>query len=711
MAVPVTMPALGESVVEGTVTRWLKQVGDAVAVDEPLLEVSTDKVDTEIPSPVAGVLLEINAQEDDVIEVGGQLALVGEPSDATGTSASRGPGPSTYAAPPGPAAAGTRSPEPPAAAGPSPSAPSPTAPSFPAPPTGSPLGSFPPPPSGARPATPAPPAGSAPPLSQQPAAAAPSRANPGPSFTGPSFTGPSFTGPSFPGLATPGVTTPGVAADTTPEAPGPRPPAASSPPAAVPPAPATPSGAASASAADGGTEVKLPALGESVTEGTVTRWLKQVGDTVAVDEPLLEVSTDKVDTEIPSPVAGVVSEIRVAEDEVADVGAVLAVIGSAVSAPAPAASPEPAPAVSPAPEPKPGPAPTAPVAPSAAPSPAPAPAAAPAAAPVAAAPTSSTGTGSPTGGAYVTPLVRKMAKQGDVDLAAVVGTGVGGRVRKEDVQAVIDSRAAAAAAAVAPTPPAAPTVTPVPMPRPEPSPLRGTTEKLSRLRRVIADRMIESLQVSAQLTSVVEVDVTRIAHLRAAHKESFLARNGVKLTYMPFFCLAAVEALQQFPQVNASLDMAEGTVTYHGSEHLGIAVDSRRGLLVPVIQHAGEMDLVGLSKAIVDIADRTRSNQLSPDDLSGGTFTITNTGSRGALFDTPIINQPQVAILGTGMVVKRPVVVTDELGDDTIAIRSMVYLGLTYDHRLVDGADAARFLDSLKRRLEAGQFEQDITGQ
>jgi 2-oxoglutarate dehydrogenase E2 component (dihydrolipoamide succinyltransferase) len=439
-------------------------------------------------------------------------------------------------------------------------------------------------------------------------------------------------------------------------------------------------------------------LGESVTEGTVTRWLKQVGDTVAVDEPLLEVSTDKVDTEIPSPAAGVVSAILVAEDEVADVGAVLAVIGSGVAAPTPAAAPAPAPA----------PAPAATPAPVATPAPAPAPAATPAPAPAAtSAPSSAPDSGSPRGGAYVTPLVRKMAKQGEVDLSSVVGTGVGGRIRKEDVQAVIDARSAAASAV-----PAAPaTAQPVSAPRPEPSPLRGTTEKLSRLRRVIADRMIESLQVSAQLTSVIEVDVTRIAHLRTAHKDSYLARNGVKLTYMPFFCLAAIEALQQFPQVNASLDMAEGTVTYHGSEHLGIAVDSRRGLLVPVIQNAGEMDLVGLSKAIVDIADRTRSNKLSPDDLSGGTFTITNTGSRGALFDTPIINQPQVAILGTGMVVKRPVVVTDDLGDDTIAIRSMVYLGLTYDHRLVDGADAARFLASLKQRLEAGQFEQDIAGQ
>lgn len=305
---------------------------------------------------------------------------------------------------------------------------------------------------------------------------------------------------------------------------------------------------------------------------------------------------------------------------------------------------------------------------------------------------------------YVTPLVRKLAKEAGVDLAGITGTGVGGRIRKQDVEAAVAARQAAGATAPAPT--TAP-ATPAPATRPplEVSPLRGTTEKISRLRRVIADRMVESLQVSAQLTTVVEVDVTRIAALRAANKAAFREVHGVNLSFLPFFAVAAVEALKAYPQVNASLDLAAGTVTYHGQENLGIAVDTERGLLVPVVRNAGELDIAGMSKAIADIAERTRTNKLSPDDLVGGTFTLTNTGSRGALFDTPIINQPQVAILGTGAVVKRPVVVSDDLGGESIAIRSMVYFAITYDHRLVDGADAARFLTAVKGRLEEGAFE------
>jgi len=231
---------------------------------------------------------------------------------------------------------------------------------------------------------------------------------------------------------------------------------------------------------------------------------------------------------------------------------------------------------------------------------------------------------------------------------------------------------------------------------------------MTRLRRVIAERMVESLQTSAQLTTVVEVDVTRIAHLRQKVKGTFEATEGVKLSFLPFFAKAAVEALKQFPQVNASIDMAEGTVTYHEGEHLGVAVDTERGLLVPVIRDAGDLNIGGLARKIADLAERTRTNKVSPDDLSGGTFTLTNTGSRGALFDTPIINQPQVAILGTGAVVKRPVVVTDDTGSDSIAVRSMVYLALSYDHRLVDGADAARFLSAMKSRLEDGSFEAEL---
>lgn len=550
MATSVTMPQLGESVTEGTVTRWLKQVGDSVAVDEPLLEVSTDKVDTEIPSPVAGVITAIKAGEDDVVEVGGELAVISDSAE------SAAPAPEPAAAPPAP----------------------------------------------------------------EPAAATP-----------------------------------------TPE-------------------PAAPAAAAAPPAGGGGTNVTLPALGESVTEGTVTRWLKQVGDTVAVDEPLLEVSTDKVDTEIPSPAAGVVSEIRVSEDETVEVGAVLAVIGGG----APAAS-------TPAPTPPPAAAQEPPAPP--APAPAPPRAAAPAPTPATPAPAAADGD------VYVTPIVRKLAKDRNVDLSTVTGTGVGGRIRKQDVLA-----AATAKEAPAPTPaPAAATAAPAPS---TPAPrLRGTTEPMSRLRKVIATRMVESLAVSAQLTTVVEVDVTRIALLRSRVKDEFLAREGVKLSFMPFFAKAACEALKQFPQVNASMDMAAGTVTYHEAENLGIAVDTDRGLLVPVIHAAGDLNIAGLARQIADLAARTRTNKVSPDELSGGTFTVTNTGSRGALFDTPIINQPQVAILGTGAVVKRPIVITDDNGEDALAIRSMMYLALTYDHRLVDGADAARFLSLMKQRLESGEFD------
>jgi 2-oxoglutarate dehydrogenase E2 component (dihydrolipoamide succinyltransferase) len=322
-----------------------------------------------------------------------------------------------------------------------------------------------------------------------------------------------------------------------------------------------------------------------------------------------------------------------------------------------------------------------------------APAPAPAAAPVAAAAAAAASD------AYVTPLVRKLAADNGVDLATVTGTGVGGRVRKQDVLAAAEANKAAPAAPAAAA--AAPAAVPV-------SPLRGRTEPMTRLRKVIAERMVESLHVSAQLTSVVEVDVTRIAQLRAKVKKQFEATEGVKLSFLPFFAKAAVEALKQFPQVNASIDQAAGTVTYHDGEHLGIAVDTERGLLVPVIRDAGDLNIAGISRKIADLAERTRTNKVSPDELSGGTFTLTNTGSRGALFDTPIINQPQVAILGTGAVVKRPVVVTDETGSDSIAVRSMVYLALTYDHRIVDGADAARFLVSMKQRLEEANFEAEL---
>jgi len=625
MPVSVTMPRLGESVTEGTVTRWLKHEGDRVEVDEPLLEVSTDKVDTEIPSPAAGVLTRIVVAEDETAEVGSELAVIAESAEDAGTG---GGAPAAAAPAPAPAPAAAPPPAPAPAPAPSP-APAPTPAPAPAP------------------------------------------------------------------VAARGVEYGESAGDPTVEE--------EEAPAAAAPA-AAPSGGK-------GTAVTMPALGESVTEGTVTRWLKQVGDTVEADEPLLEVSTDKVDTEIPSPVSGVLVEIKVAEDETVPVGAELAVVGVAGAAPAatPNAAPAPAaPAAAPAP-PAPAPAAAPPPPPPAAAPPPPPPAAAPAPPPPApaAAPVPVAVVPAEPGDAdgYVTPLVRKLAAERGVDLTSIHGTGVGGRIRKQDV---LDAAARSAAAAAAAKAPAAAPSTPAPTAAPAPSPLRGRTEKLSRLRAVIARRMVESLQVSAQLTTVVEVDVTRIAKLRDQAKGDFLARNGVKLSFLPFFALATVEALRVHPIVNASIDVEAGTVTYHEAEHLGIAVDTERGLVVPVIRDAGDLNLAGLAKRIADLAERTRTNKISPDELSGGTFTLTNTGSRGALFDTPIINQPQVGILGTGSVVRRAVVVEDPDLGEIVATRSMVYLALSYDHRLVDGADAARFLTTVKERLEAGAFENDL---
>ncbi|GAB2760560.1 hypothetical protein GCM10027039_21040 [Terrabacter koreensis] len=629
MSERVTMPALGESVTEGTVTRWLKSVGDQVEVDEPLLEVSTDKVDTEIPSPVAGTLQEILAQEDDTVPVGADLAVIGD-----GAAPSGG----------GDAPAAESAPEPEAAQAPAPEAPS---------------------------------------TEQEPQAA---------------------------------TSEPEAAQAEQPQA-----------------------GASSSEGGEGQT-VTMPALGESVTEGTVTRWLKAEGDEVAVDEPLLEVSTDKVDTEIPSPVAGTLTKILVQEDDTVPVGADLAVIGGApASAPAQEAPQQEAPKEE-APQqeapkqdapqqdaPQQDAAAQADAAasqPAASPSPAaqapaqaqaesgeqqaaglPADAERPAAQQSPEASTTSSAPSRDDAAAYVTPLVRKLASQHGVDLGSITGTGVGGRIRKQDV---LDA-AEAAKAPAAPAPAAAPAASaPAPSAAPAPaaaavSPKRGTREKMSRLRKVIATRMVESLQVSAQLTTVVEVDLTKVARLRAKVKNDFEAREGTKLSFLPFLALAATEALKAHPMVNASIDGDE--IVYHGTENLSIAVDTEKGLIVPVVKNAGDLNIAGLARAIADVAARTRSNKITPDDLAGGTFTITNTGSRGALFDTPIINQPQVAILGTGAIVKRPVVVTDADGGETIAIRSMMYLALSYDHRIVDGADAARFLGTMKARLEEGRFE------
>jgi 2-oxoglutarate dehydrogenase E2 component (dihydrolipoamide succinyltransferase) len=555
MTFSVTMPALGESVSEGTVTRWLKAEGDHVNVDEPLLEVSTDKVDTEIPSPVSGTLQKIIVQVDQTVAVGAELAVIADGAAVT----------------------------------------------------------------------------------------------------------------SAPAVAAP------VAAPVAP--------AAAAPVVAAPVAPASPAPTTNSS----GTVITMPALGESVSEGTVTRWLKNIGDSVATDEALLEVSTDKVDTEIPSPVAGTLLAIDVAVDTTVPVGARLGLIGSAGAVVAPSApvvaSPPVAPVVT-------APVVTPPVV----------------AAPVVAAAPVAVAVAQPQD-AYVTPLVRKLATDLGVNLSTVKGTGIGGRIRREDVEAARPvSTATATSTATAPavtSGASAPRTSAVAV-----SPLRGTTVTMSRLRKVIAARMVESLQVSAQLTTVVEVDVTKISRLRDRAKASFENREGVKLSYLPFFSVAVCEALKQHPVLNSSVEGDQ--ITYHGAEHLGIAVDTERGLLVPVIANAGDLNMGAVARKIADLAARTRDNKVTPDELGGGTFTLTNTGSRGALFDTPIISQPQVAILGLGAVVKRPMVVKGDDGGESIAIRSMVYLALSYDHRVVDGADAARFLVTLKERLEGGAFESDL---
>ena len=468
------------------------------------------------------------------------------------------------------------------------------------------------------------------------------------------------------------------------------------------------------------TNINLPALGESVTEGTVTRWLKKVGDSVAVDEPIVEISTDKVDTEVPSPVAGVIEEIFANEDDVIAVGAPLARVGdgsgagaAAPAAPA-AAEPEPvvvaSPAESPAPVEAVAPAPVVPepvvvvppvVAPPVIPDPvvvAPPVVAAPVVAPPAvAAPASAPAV--PSGGApYVSPIVRKLAHDRGVDLGSLTGTGIGGRIRKEDVLAAVS-----APRAVAPsTPSPAASYTPDAV-----SELRGTRVPMSRLRKVIAERAVASMVSTAQLTTVVEVDVTAVAELRDSLKDGFLARTGNKLTFLPFFVKAAVDALQAYPIINSTVQGDD--IVYPGVENVSIAVDTERGLLTPVIKSAAGKSIAVLSAEIADLAARTRDNKLTPDELAGGTFTVTNTGSRGALFDTPVVFLPQSAILGLGAVVKRPVVLAHG-GSDVIAVRSMVYLALSYDHRIIDGADAARFLGSMKARLESGAFSSTDLG-
>jgi 2-oxoglutarate dehydrogenase E2 component (dihydrolipoamide succinyltransferase) len=609
------MPALGESVTEGTVTRWLKSEGDQVEVDEPLLEVSTDKVDTEIPSPYGGVLEKILIGEDETAEVGADLAVIGDGSGSSGGD-SADAGPSTG----GGAVTGGSGDLPPDAEG----APEP-----------------------------------------EPEAEPASQSD------------------------TPAEASSSEDVDTPAEKPT----------------------AGTGGSTGSGTSVTLPEMGESVTEGTVTRWLKAVGDEVALDEPLLEVSTDKVDTEIPSPVAGTLLEITVGEDETIEVGAQLGVIGDAGAAPAKEPEPkaEQPKAEAPKAEAPKAPAPKAEAPKAEAPkAEAPKEAPKPAAQAIPSAPVPE--------GTYVTPVIRKLAADAGVDLSTVKGTGVGGRIRREDVVAAADAAKAAAAEAAAP----ATAETPAPQSKPAAASsgapkadasvtaLIGTTQKVPRIRQSIAKNMKMGLDTAAQLTTVIEVDVTRVASVRARAKSTFEAREGVKLSFLPFFVKAALEALKVHPVINSTISEDLKELTYHGSVNLGIAVDTPRGLIVPVIKSADDLNIAGLARKIADLAKRTRDNKIGPDELFGGTFTITNTGSVGALFDTPIFVPPQSAILGTGTIVKRPAVVQDADGNDVIAIRSMMYLAMSYDHRNIDGADASRFLGTVKRRIEGGEFEGDL---
>ena len=558
MATSVEMPELGESVTEGTITTWLKEVGDTVEVDEPLLEVSTDKVDTEIPSPVAGVLIKVLAEEDDTVEVGDIICEIGEEGEKPAEKDD----------------APTEEPE----------------------------------------------------EEEEPAK------------------------------------------EEKKEEPADK------------PAPK-----ASGSASD----VTMPELGESVTEGTITTWLKEVGDEVEVDEPLLEVSTDKVDTEIPSPVAGTLVEILANEDDTVEVGDVIARIGDADAAPA---EKEEEPAQE---EKKEEPAKEEKKEESAESKPAekkeePKPAAAP----------SSEDDHVP----YVTPLVRKLAKKHNIDLNTVEGTGVGGRVRKQDILAIVNGEGSTDSAAA---PATAEQRTSTKSVDPDKAALRGTTKKVNRIRAITAAKTLEALQTAAQLTQLHEVDMTRIAELRSTNKQAFQEKHGVKLTYLPFFAKAIVEALVAHPNVNASYNAETKEMTYHESVNLAIAVDTKQGLLTPVIHDAQDKSLPELAKEIVDIADRARNSKLKPNDLAGATFTITNIGSEGALSDTPIVVPPQAAMVGTGAITKRPVVVTEN-GVDAIAVRQMVYLPMTYDHQVVDGADAGRFMTTVRDRLENIDFEADL---
>ncbi|MDO5731922.1 2-oxoglutarate dehydrogenase, E2 component, dihydrolipoamide succinyltransferase [Corynebacterium sphenisci] len=685
MATSVEMPELGESVTEGTITTWLKEVGDTVEVDEPLLEVSTDKVDTEVPSPVAGTLVRILAEVDDTVDVGAVICEIGDADDA-------------------PAGDSGRDADEPAA-------------------------------------EPEEPAGEAP-KSSGGAATDVEMPELGESVTEGTITTwlkeigdtvevdepllevstdkvdtevPSPVAGTLVEILAEVDDTVDVGAvicrvgdaDAAPAGDAGDSGRDADEPAAEPEKPA---GEAPKSSGGAATDVEMPELGESVTEGTITTWLKEIGDTVEVDEPLLEVSTDKVDTEVPSPVAGTLVEILAEVDDTVDVGAVICRVGDADAAPAGDAGDSGQDADG-AKEAADGEAAAKKKAAQKEVDPGDAAAAQPAkeeqAAPRTPEPAKEAKPAAKDGDTpYVTPLVRKLADKHGVDLATVEGSGIGGRIRKQDVlraaEAAAGGDSAEAGAEAAPASRASTKGV-----RPELAELRGTTRRVNRIREITAAKTRQSLLESAQLTQVHEVDMTEIWELRAEHKAAFADTHGAKLTFLPFFAKAVVEALVAHPNVNASWNDETKEITYHSAVNLGIAVDTERGLLSPVIHDAQEMSLPELAKAIADIAKRARSGDLKPKDLSGGTFTITNIGSEGALTDTPILVPPQAAMMGTGAIRKRPVVVTE--GDnDAIGIRAMALLPLTYDHRLVDGADAGRFMTTVVDRLQVADFTADL---
>ena len=688
MAYSVEMPELGESVTEGTITQWLKSVGDTVEADEPLLEVSTDKVDTEIPSPVSGTLLEIKAEEDDTIDVGSVIAIIGEEGESTGSSDA----PAKEEAPAEePAAEEEES------------------------------------------------------ASEESAPAASGDATDvempelGESVTEGTITQwlksvgdtveadepllevstdkvdteiPSPVAGTLVEILADEDDTIDVGAVIARIGDGNAQPAASEKkeepkaepkeeaPAKEEPAAEESAPAASSDSASGdATDVEMPELGESVTEGTITQWLKSVGDTVEVDEPLLEVSTDKVDTEIPSPVAGTLVEILADEDDTIDVGAVIARIGDGNAKPAasekkeePKAEPkEEAPAKEEAPKEEPKKEEPKQEAPKAEPK------------KEEAAPKASAKVNSGDNIPYVTPLVRKLADKHGIDLNTVEGTGVGGRIRKQDVLAAAEGGAESGSAAPAGERANWSTKSVDPAKQE----LIGTTAKVNRIREITASKMVESLHITAQLTHVQEVDMTTVAALRKKAKPAFVDKYGANLSFLPIIVKATVEALVSHPNVNASYNPETKEMTYHSDVNVAIAVDTPRGLLTPVIHKAQDLSLPEIAQAIADLADRARNNKLKPNDLTGATFTVTNIGSEGALLDTPVLVPPQAGILGTAVIEKRPVVITED-GQDAIAIRQMCYLPFTYDHQVVDGADAGRFITTIKDRLETGNFESDL---